>query len=314
ARAAEPRVAAWHGHLRRRGGEQHGVEAAGQLGTLQEHAVDQQHRVLRRLDRVEVQRPVGRDVVHRGDDLAARAERVDDAATEGREVERVPVVRLGVAAVGVAVRTRVVEAVEADPDQLALRHERREGAQFGRERRFADAVGPVDADDGALARPHRQHELQQVGQDLGAGGRRRHRVPRQVSVLLLRRALGGRAAAGAATTTPTAGCAVRACALALLRGVRALGARRGRLTTPATTAATTARPAALGALATTTVATARTRTSLARALAGLAEVLERLGAETGPGALAAWQPALGALGDAEVGVQVRRGGVGLHRL
>src|SRR5690606_7850653 len=105
-----------------------------------------------------------------------------------------------------------------------------------------------------------------------------------------------------------------ACALALLRGVRALGARRGRLTTPATTAATTARPAALGALATTTVATARTRTSLARALAGLAEVLERLGAETGPGALAAWQPALGALGDAEVGVQVRRGGVGLHRL
>src|SRR5690606_37888546 len=49
-------------------------------------------------------------------------------------------------------------------------------------------------------------------------------------------------------------------------------------------------------------------------LAGIAEVLELLGGQAGPGARAARQPAGDLRGDAEVGVEVRGGVVGLRRL
>src|SRR5699024_569712 len=47
---------------------------------------------------------------------------------------------------------------------------------------------------------------------------------------------------------------------------------------------------------------------------GLAEVLDLLRVQARAGALGARQPALGPLGDVQVGEEVRAGGVGLHRL
>src|SRR5699024_9233365 len=97
------------------------------------------------------------------------------------------------------------------------------------------------------------------------------------------------------------------------------GATPAAAATGSTSAATGAAAAATGstsAAATATIAattTARPATPTG-ALAGLADVLDLLGVQPGAGALGPGQPAGDVLGDVQVGVHVRGGGVGLRRL
>src|SRR5690606_22527087 len=199
---------------------------------------------------------------------------------------------------------------------------------------------PRLADRGAAPRGDRGADDRRRGARVRRLGRLRSRPRRPRDRLLGGRGRTARGRAARATTAPTTArrgalaLRCRAGALALVRVLTGLPgpARRSALGrtalpaaaptvagTPATLA--TALAAALAAVAPAgPVATCLTpavpapATTGRGALAGLAEVLEHLGVEARAGARAARQAALRALGDAEVGEQVRGGGVGLDGL
>src|SRR5690606_38634224 len=134
------------------------------------------------------------------------------------------------------------------------------------------------------------------------GARRRTRV-------------GGRPAAAGAATRPVPATAL-AVALARRRALAAGAVRRSgvapRRRRPLRARRTRAALAAAGTLSALAAGPPGARPT--GPLAGLAEVLELLGVEARQVLRRLRQSALGALRDAQVGVQVRRGGVGLDRL
>ncbi len=127
---------------------------------------------------------------------------------------------------------------------------------------------------------------------------------------------------------PAAGAATAARRTRGLAGLRLPGVHRGRRggpgarlveRRPATRTATAARRTRrrlplLGTGTTASVTAVPAAASARSAPADLAQVLDLLRVQTGPGALRPGQDALGALGDAEVRVEVRGGGVGLGRV
>src|SRR5699024_11180331 len=135
--------------------------------------------------------------------------------------------------------------------------------------------------------PWQEFHTRAEGRFLGSPGNRGARGGDGSGVPLL---LGPLAPAGAAPVAPTARSVLAALLAALLTATTA-----GVVTaTAATLTAATLATAAVGP--------------------GLAEVLDLLRVQARAGALGARQPALGPLGDVQVGEEVRAGGVGLHRL
>src|SRR5690625_4965854 len=114
----------------------------------------------------------------------------------------------------------------------------------------------------------------------------------------------GSALGGAALAGPTRAAPAAPLRLAVLARLTLAALTLARATTAATSGARAAGGGAAGAGS----------AAAAGGLAGLADVLELLGLQPGAGAGAARQPPADALGDAEVGVEVRGGVVGLHRI
>src|SRR5699024_8416991 len=136
-----------------------------------------------------------------------------------------------------------------------------------------------------------------------------------------------RSLAAGALHRPTATGAATPAATALTASVATLGvlAGPGPVTGIAATAAATAAGTAAatatatattapGTTAATAIAPATTAATAGTAPPGLAEVLDLLGVQPGARALGPGQPTGDVLGDVQVGVHVRGGGVGLRRL
>jgi hypothetical protein len=144
---------------------------AGELGTVQEDAVDEEHGLgpggRRGLGH---ERRLALDVVHGADPRAAGAERLEEQAADGVVVVAVAVERLWSAAVGVALRPRAVEAVDRHPVHLAVRCD--EGCELATQHGLPGAVDPVERHENPLSRIQR-HELGgQIAEDLRAAARR----------------------------------------------------------------------------------------------------------------------------------------------